>query len=284
MVDKNPNHKEEIPNKFKDVESTRAFAQDLVIQDPKEDFLSLKSQLLYYKNKDNLDKIPKISPESKFLMLGEEISQEDLLETGLDFCILADTSDSMYPFRIFFKKSLYFCLMDIENFMLTCPDVSAEHFQKIRFAFVQYSDRDTDKSVFESVDFVDYKSLGDICKKIDEIEIKQFSAKKRAVFDGMKAMSELSWNEDARKVIVHYCGDPQYGTKYTFNPKNMPSDYDPIPEGVKDIDESDLLDSIANLSATYNFIKFNDRVNIFQNVLKGAFAIDINLPKVDELK
>lgn len=285
MVDKNPNHKEEDPFKMKEFKETRAHNVKLAEQDINEDFLSLKSELLYFKNKDNLDSIPQnIEPTSEFLMLHEEFAADDVVETGLDLCFLVDRSESLHPYRIFLKKSMYFALKDMETFIFSSTSVSPETFDKIRVAFVSYGDRDTD-NVVETFDFVDYKSLGDICKKIDEIDIKEPSIKKRAVFDGMDAMTKLKWDEAATKIIIHYCGDPQYGSVYTYSPKGMPDNYDPYPEGVKDIKESDLVDSINELNPFYNFVKFNDRVNKFQEVLRSNLGVfHVNAANVKEVK
>ena len=55
MVDKNPNHKKEDPNKQSESKETRAVNRELEIQDVNEDFMSLKNKLLYYINKENLN-------------------------------------------------------------------------------------------------------------------------------------------------------------------------------------------------------------------------------------
>jgi len=197
---------------------------------------------------------------------------------------LADVSESMYPWRIFLKKAIYFALMDIESFVYTNTDPgSSANFSKVRIALVKYHDRKTDSKPVEFIDFVEYKNLDLICKGIDQISIEKKSVKKRAVFDGLKAVKGLSWTEGAMKVIVHFAADPQYGTKYTTNPKKMTDDYDAFPDGVDDIDEDDLFEGIKELSATFNLVKLGDRMDKYSSVIKTKFDIDANKPEVDEL-
>lgn len=281
MVDKNPNHTfEKLPNESK---TAKVANLELKTQDPNEDFLALKNQLIYFQNKGNLENIPQnLEEESKFLMINTDIDPSEAQANGLDLCILADTSESMYPFRVFLKKSIYFTLMDLENFFYRIEGITADDFSKLRISFVKYSDRGSDKTV-EATDFIEYKNLGDICTKIDEIEIKSFSIKKRAVFDGLKSLTELNWNPDSVKMILHFCGDPQYGDLYTFNPKKMPENYDPFPEGVDDIDSEELLDKLSDLNANYTFVKFNERVDKYSAEIKKKVQMSINKVLVDEL-
>lgn len=281
MVDKNPNHTHEMI--IGESQTAKVASLDLKTQDPKEDFLALKNQLIYFQNKGNLESIPQnLEEESKFLMINTDIDQEEAQANGLDLCILADVSESMYPFRVFLKKSIYFTLMDVENFFYRIEGITPEDFSKVRIAFVKYTDRGSDK-VVETTDFIEYKNIGDICTKIDEIEIKAFSMRKRAVFDGLKSLTELNWNSDSVKMVLHFCADPQYGDVYTFNPKKMPENYDPFPEGVDDIDSEELLDKLSELNANFTFVKFHDRVDKYAAELKKKVQMTVNKILVDEL-
>lgn len=293
MVDKNPNHKKEDPNKQSESKETRAVNRELEIQDVNEDFMSLKNKLLYYINKENLNEFSVVTkPESRFLMLDSDFSKEDVIEQGLDLCIIVDGSESMYPYRIYQKKSLYFSLMDLEDFVFSSTDLKPEDLNKIRIAYVQYDNRDNDEDDediknsknLKVVDFVEYKQLGDICKEIDKLDIKKHSIKKRNVMDGLKAAGELNWNEDSAKVILHYCADSQYGKKFTSNPKGMPEDYDPFPEGIK-LDLETIYQKLADLNCVYNLIKFNDRIlALVEDLNKNDINVNSNSPKLIELK
>lgn len=284
MVEKNPNHKEEKKVK-KDLESEEVNVDhsQLIKQDINENFLNLKNDLIFYKDKSKMDEIrSNLEEELQFVKIKDEISPDDVKAMGLDFCILADVSESMHPYRIYLKKSMYFALKDIENFVYRSLE-SPNEFPNIRIAIVKYSDRDSvDKpGKVDILDFVEYSSLDKVCKKIDEIEIKANSLKKRAVFDGIKAMGGLSWNSDSIKVILHYCGDPQYGVQYTTNPKKMPEDYDPFPNGILDLKEDEVLEPVSNLGATYNFLAMNnDRLTKFYSLVTSKLTLDVNAPKV----
>jgi hypothetical protein len=280
--DKNPNHKEEVAFKATEGKEFLSYVKSLETQDVNEDFLSLKNSLLYFKNKGKIDDVGTLSDEPLFLNFVYELEKSDVLENGLDFCIICDVSESIYPWRIYQKKSIYYALKDIENYIFSAEGLTPEHLAKIRIALVKYSDKD--KGV-EIQDFIEYKDLGDICAKIDSIDVKSNSLKKRNVFEALKSVSELKWNDDSRRLILHYCGDPQYGSKYTVNPKKMPEDYDPLPDGDNDIVEDDLFDSLSNLNFTkYNLVKFNDRCERMIKELTSKFDIDANKPSVDELK
>ena len=283
-MEKNPNHKIETKNnKASESQSAKVDNSNLIEQKIDEDFLSLKNELIYFQDKSKVEEIVQNLDEgTKFLMLGDELDKEEVLQRGIDLCLVADVSESMHPWRIFLKKSMYFVLMDIESYFYTIPGVKPEDFSNVRISIVKYSDRDTDK-VCDVTDFVEYKSLGDICKKIDEIEIKGNSSKKRAVFDGLNAASNLKWKEESQKIIVHWAADPQYGLKYTTEPKKCKEDYDPYPEGVKDIDDKELLGKINDLSPIFNFIKLGGRMEKYSTEVSKILKMDVCKPKVNEI-
>jgi hypothetical protein len=283
-MEKNPNHTIELKDsKIGESQSTKIDNAELFIQDINENFLQLKKELIFFQDKSKIDEIVKNLDEgTRFLMLSEELDQEEILSTGIDFCIVADVSESMYPWRIFQKKSMYMALMDIESFFYKIPSVKPEDFSKVRFAVVKYSDRDQEKST-EVLDFVEYSSLEQICKSVDEIDIKKASIKKRAVFDGLKALGELAWREDSKKIILHYAADPQYGAKYTTNANKMSNDYDPFPEGCTDIDETEILSKVSDLNSVYNLVPLGERLVKFTQLIKTSFTMDVCKPKVEEL-
>lgn len=276
MEKKNPNHKQEEPFKAKEGEETFAYNKDLAKQDANEDFLNLKKNLVFF-NKNVRD------PETRFVGLSSEVTPEDVKEKGLDFVILADVSGSSYPFRIYLKKSMYFSLFDIEDLVYQIPDITPEDFDKIRFAFISYSDKEEGVKV---LDFVPYNKIADLCDKIDEIEIKEETIKARNVFEGLEKLNELSWNEDSIRVLLHYCSDPAYGSKYHVNPKGLPSDYDAYPNGIEGQNEEEILENCSNLNLLiYNFVKFNNRCESFSKAISPSFGkFDQNQPKVDPLK
>lgn len=287
MSSKNPNHiPESKPSEDNEAKSCVVDNSALMTQDLNENFLNLKNQLIFFQDKSKLDEIrANLSEDTNFLKISDEVQPEDVKSNGLDFVIVADVSESMFPFRVFLKKSMYFALKDIENFAYRSLE-SSDEFPNIRLAFVKYTDRTSvdEPCKCEVLDFVEYNSLEEICKQIDSIDIKNHSVKKRAVFDGLKAVSELSWNDDSIKMIAHYCADPQYGEKYTTNPKGMPDGYDPFPKGCSDVAEEDILEPISNLGSTYNFIKLGERLVKFEATVKNTIDMDTTAPNVIALK
>lgn len=289
MKNENPNHTAESKpqaNLSNEAQQTIVDNSELINQDINENFLNLKNDLIFFKDKSKLNEIKAdLSEDTKYLKIKEEFTPEDLKEKGLDFCIVADVSESMFPYRIFLKKSMYFSLKDIENFCYKSID-SPDEFPNVRIAFVKYTDRtsaDTPSKV-EVLDFVQYTSLEEVCKKIDEIEIKNYSVKKRAVFDGLKAVCDLKWNEDSIKIISHYAADPEYGVKYTTSPKTMPDNYDPFPGGCTDLDVSEILGFINGLDVTFNLVKLDEnRLLKYQSVVQEDLNMEPNGPKVTKL-
>ena len=283
-MQKNPNHKEEKRvKKEKPCQSIKIYNGDLIVQNPKENFLELKNNLIFFQDKSKVDEFQKdIEDDLRFLKIKEEVDKEEVLKKGVDMCILADVSESMHPWRIFLKKSMYFALMDLESFIFSIPDVKSEDFSRFRVSLVTYTDRKQEKPV-KVLDFVEYSSLGEICKMIDDIDIKQFANQKRAVFDGFKAVCDLKWNEDAQKIIVHYAADPAYGNKYSTNIKGQAEGYDPYPEGTDDIDEGDILEKISDLDCIFNFIKLGEKLEKYQKEISGSINMDICKPKVDKI-
>ena len=278
MEKQNPNHKEEEPFKAHEGEECQAFNRDLETQDPNEDFLKLKSSLMFFKNQGQVEKIEEQEP--MFICLKNEYEASDFLENGLDLVVLADASESIYPWRIYQKKSIYFTLMDIENLFFSAEDITAEHFNKIRLSFISYSDHD---KPIDKLDFVEYSKLGEFCDKIDSLPTpKSEEIKKRNVFGAYQALNDLSWSEGSIKIVIHYCPDPQYGVKYTTNPKGMPSDYDPFPEGIPSQNEEEILENISNLLeiGKFNLIKFNNRCEKFSKILQDKFSTDLTTPKI----
>lgn len=285
-MEKNPNHKEEKKDK-KEMESEHTLIDNskLNTQDINDNFLDIKNELIFFQDKSKKAEIRKnLEEEIRFLKLAEEVQPEDVKSNGIDFCIIADVSESMYPYRVFLKKSMYYAIKDVENLVYRSLD-EGDEFPKFRLAFVKYTDRESaDKpGDVDVLDFVDYTSLDEVCKKIDEIEIKSASVKKRAVFDGLKAAGDLKWESDTLKVVLHYCADPQYGDKYTTNKKKMTDDYDPFPSGVTDLKDDDVLDPLKSLGATYNFIGLSGRVLAFQSDISSKLDMDISNPIINEL-
>lgn len=294
MVSKNenPNHKiEHCPNDESD--NNKLFENEFCVvdnsrltnQDLNENFLNLRKELIFYKDKSNYDEIKSnLQNQTEFLKIKDEIEPDDIKSKGLDFVILADVSESMYPYRIYLKKSMYFALKDIENFVYRSIE-DAEEFPNIRLAFVKYTDRESssEPGKVEVLDFVEYNSLEEICKCIDEIDIKQFSMKKRSVFDGYKAVSDLNWNEDSIKIIIHYAADPQYGLQYTTSPKKMGDDYDPFPDGVEDLTKEDVLSPMEEKGIMFNFVSLGPRLLRYQQDISADLTMDLIAPKVVEL-
>ena len=279
---KNPNHKEESKTPIVPMsECIKVNNSDLEFQDVNENFLELKNSLIYFQDKSKVEEIQKTldEVELKYLKIDEEVSKNDVLEQGLDLVFLADVSESMHPWRIYQKKSMYLVLKDLEYFLYSIPDVSAESFSKVRIAFVTYSDRDAG---VQTTEFVDYKSIGDICKKIDEIKITNHSEKKRAALDGLKSLTDLGWKEDAVKIVVHHMSEPPYGKKYTTNIKSCSEDYDPIPED-EEFDAEEIFSSVNDLGAIYNLIKFGDKLEKFQKEFSSTVQFDACKPKVDKI-
>jgi len=285
----NPNHisetlpeqKEKNESKFCVVDNSKLINQDL-----NENFLNLKKELIFFKDKSDYDEIKSnLKDETEFLKIRDEIEADDIKEKGLDFVILADVSESMYPYRIYLKKSMYLALKDIENFVYTSIE-DADEFPNIRIAFVKYTDREnsSEPGKIDVLDFVEYSSLEEVCKWIDEIDITKSSIKKRNVFDGYKAVSDLSWNEDSIKLIVHYAADPQYGIQYTTNPKKLPDDYDPFPDGVEDLTKEDVLPPLEEKGCIFNFISFGNRLLRYHQDISPDLTMDLTSPFVVELK
>jgi len=289
-MEKNPNHKEEKKDK-KELESEHTLIDNskLNIQDPNENFLDIKNELIFFQEKSKKAELRKnIEEEIRFLKLAEEVSPEEVKASGIDFCIIADVSESMYPYRIYLKKSMYYAIKDVENLVyrsLASEDGEESEFPKFRIALVKYSDReqaDTPGKV-EVSQFVDYTSLDEICKKIDEIDIKACSIKKRSVFDGLKAAGNLIWEADSLKVILHYCADPQYGDKYTTNKNKMPENYDQFPSGITDMKVDDVLEPLQSLGVKYNFVGLTGRVLAYQSDISSKLDMDISNPIIAEL-
>lgn len=288
-MDNNPNHKIETKHK-KETTSEHCLVDNtkLAEQDLNENFLNLKNELIFFQDKSKLEEIrANLDEDTNFMKISDEIQPEDVKERGLDFAILVDSSESMYPYRIFLKKALYFALKDVENFCYRALESADDEFPKVRLAFVKYSDRKSKDSEpssnVEVLDFVEYSSLDEICRRIDSIEINKASVKKRNVFDGLKALSELKWNEDTVKFVLHLAADPQYGIKYTTNPNKMPEDYDPFPDGVN-VSEDDVCEPIEALGSTYNFVALTERLLKFQATIQSKLTMDIIAPKVKELQ
>lgn len=283
-MQKNPNHKEETKiKKQKEAKAARVDNSNLEHQDPNENFLELKNQLIFFQDKSKVDDFQKgIEEENRFLMINEEIDKDEVLERGIDLCILADISESIHPWRIFLKKSIYYCLIDLESFIYSIPDVSSDDFSRFRVSLVTYTDRHR-KQPIEVTDFKEYKNLGDICKKIDEIEIKELKNAKRAVFDGLDAVTKLTWNKKSQKIIVHYAADAAYGTKYSTNLKSLSDDYDSFPNGCEDLDDEEILNKISELDPIFNFIKLGDRLEKYQKEVTGIINMDVCKPKVEKI-
>ena len=285
-MEKNPNHIKEDKNKAYDESEFNVIDNSkLKIQDPKENFLALKNELIFYQDKSNLaDLKTKIDEEEQILKLNEEISFDDVKEQGIDFCMLVDCSESMYPYRIYCKKALYYCIKDLENFIYRNLE-EGDQIPKLRISIVKYSDR-KDASTpgdVEVLDFVDYSSVEKICSMIDSIDIKSHSIKKRSVFDGLKKVSELKW-ESGIKIINHIAADPQYGDCYTTDLKSVKPDYDPFPKGVEDINTKELLESINSIEGLkYNLLYLNDRFTRFNAEISKTLVLENSKPSVIEL-
>jgi len=283
----NKNRKiEQKHNKAEEAKHSLAYSKKLNEQDINENFLNLKKELIFYQEKDKIDEIrANLNEETEFLKISDEIEPSMVKENGLDFAIIADVSESMYPYRVYLKKSMYMAIKDIESFIYRALENAEDDLPKVRLAIVKYTDRTSasEQSKVDVLDFIDYTSLDKLMEKIDEIEIKQFSQKKRAVFDGMKSLSELSWGEETIKIVLHYAADPEYGIQYTTNPKKMGDDYDPFPNGLSDIKKEDILEPLSNLSSTYNFVSFNDKLLKFTTAVQEDLTLDVNSPEVVEL-
>ncbi len=275
----NANHKTEIKNNEKLKESQLVIIDNsrLINQDLNENFLDLKKNLIFFQDKSNLDNIKSLLDEdTAFVKVKEEFDPRDIVSQGIDFCILADCSESMYPFRIFLKKSMYYALKDIESLVYRGME-EGDNFPKVRIAFVGYTDREScdTPGKLEILDFVEYSKLEEVIRKIDSIDITKSSQKKRNVFDGLKALSELSWEGNSVKLICHYVADPQYGKKYTSDPLKMPKDYDPFPDGCSDLDEDEILKSVSAIGATFNLIALNTRLVKYQTVVGNEIDLDL---------
>lgn len=283
----NPNHKKETKDKKElEAEHSLAYSKKLNEQDSNENFLNLKKDLIFFQDKEKIDEIrANLSEVTRFLKISDELQPEDVKSNGLDFVILADVSESMYPFRIYLKKSMYYAIKDIESFAYRGLESSDDEFPKVRFAIIKYTDRENDSEPgkIDVLDFVEYSSLDKIIEKIDEIEIKQSSEKKRAVFDGMKALHDLKWEESSIKMVLHYAADPEYGVQFTTNPKKMGDNYDPFPNGITDLSHEDVLEPIVLLGPTYNFISLTDRLTKFTKEIQEKLALDLNSPVVTPL-
>lgn len=283
----NANHKTEIKNNEKLKQSEHVIIDNsrLINQDLNENFLDLKKNLIFFQDKSNLDNIKSLLDEdTAFVKVKEEFDPRDIVSQGIDFCILADCSESMYPFRIFLKKSMYYALKDIESLVYRGME-EGDNFPKVRIAFVGYTDRDSCDSPgkLEILDFVEYSKLEEVIRKIDSIDITKSSQKKRNVFDGLKALSELSWEGNSVKLICHYIADPQYGKKYTSDPLKMPKDYDPFPDGCSDLDEDEILKSVSAIGATFNLIALNTRLVKYQILVGSEIDLDYSLLEVNKL-
>lgn len=282
----NPNHKiEQKLNKASESEHTLVDNSKLNEQDVNENFINLKNELIFYQDKSKKDEIrANLDDTIHFLTIKTEVEPDELIARGLDFAIIADVSESMYPYRIFLKKSMYYAIKDIENFVYKNIG-NAEEFPKVRFAFVKYTDRVEEKEPckVDVLDFIEYSSsLEEFCKKIDEIDIKAASTKKRAVLDGINALKGLSWSEDSVKIILHYAADPEYGTQYTANISKMGDNYDPFPSGVG-LKLDDVLEPIEGLGSLYNLIYFNERLVRFISTMESKLTLDKAKPQVTEV-
>lgn len=279
MKKDNPNHKEEVPFKAGEKSDFQVFNKELQTQNPNEDFMLLKEKLIYYKTKGNIEKLEE-NLDPLFINLKLEYEHDNFLEKGLDLCIISDVSESIYPWRIFYKKAIYLMLMDVENLFFSAENITTEHLNKIRLSLITYSDY---KKSVSKLDFVTYSNLGEFIDNLDKIDLPiKEEIKKRNVFEAYKTANELSWNEESIRIIVHFCPDPQYGLKYTSAPKELPNDYDPYPEGIEDQDDEEILDNLSNIlqEGKFNMVKFNKRCEKFGKLIQEKLSGDINSPKV----
>ena len=286
MVD-NANHKTEIKNneKLKKSEHVILDNSKLINQDLNENFIDLKKNLIFFQDKSNLENIKSaLDEDTAFVKVKEEFDPKDIISQGLDFCILADCSESMYPFRIFLKKSMYYAIKDIESLVYRGME-EGDNFPRVRIAFVGYTDRDSSDTPgkLEILDFVEYSKLEEVIKLIDNITITKSSQRKRNVFDGLKAVSELTWEGNSVKLICHYAADAQYGKKYTSDPLKMPKDFDPFPDGCTDIDDDEILKGVSSIGATFNLIALNTRLVKYQTVVGNEIDLDYSLLEVNKL-
>ena len=254
--------------------------EELKEQNLDENFIELKKQFIFFQDKSNLTEIQENLGEEKFLMISKDMDADQIKDSGIDFFILADVSESIYPYRIFLKKCLYFTLMDLENYVYGVEDINSDYFKKVRIAIIKYTDNNSKNPVAVS-EFVEYNKFGDVLNEIDNICIEKESNQKRAVFDGMKAITSLAWNPNSFKIVVHIASEPGYGNAFTM--KTEVTNYDPFPDYCDDNDVEEIIKQIDELKTKYTLVKLGGRLEKFSKFLKGKMELDISKPVVKEI-